>query len=110
MLTADKVKEHCNIESEFTEDDAWIDARIKAAAQYVENYTDRKLYDDATSADYLADPTLLLCDESIETAMLLLVGHWYTNREAVIIGTNNASSPLDFGVNALLQPYRRYGV
>ncbi len=108
MLTTDQAKHHCNIEAEFHEDDDWIDKRIKAAARYVENRTHRKLYDDSTAADYLADPDHLLYGEDIETAMLLLIGHWYANREAVVIGLNNASMPLDFAVEALLQPYRIY--
>lgn len=39
---------------------------------------------------------------SIRLAMLLLIGHWYENREA----TGNASSVIDFSVHALLAPYR----
>ncbi len=39
---------------------------------------------------------------SIRLAMLLLVGHWYENREA----TGNASSVIDFSVHSLLAPYR----
>lgn len=37
MLTKEQVKQHCNIEQDFTEDDAWIDTGIKAAERYVEN-------------------------------------------------------------------------
>jgi uncharacterized phiE125 gp8 family phage protein len=36
----------------------------------------------------------------IKQAMLLLVGHWYENREAVTVGA--VSRPIDFGVKALL--------
>ncbi len=110
MLTAEQVKHHCNIEPEFTEDDAWLQARIKAAALYVENYTQRRLYEFADDPLYQADEDALLYGEDIETAMLLLIGHWYANREAVVVGTNNASAPLDFAVDALLQPYRIYGL
>ena len=39
---------------------------------------------------------------SIRLAMLLLIGHWYENREA----TGTASSVIDFSVHALLAPYR----
>lgn len=41
---------------------------------------------------------------SIRAAMLLLVGNWYENREAVIIGT--IQNNLSFAVEALLLPYR----
>lgn len=39
---------------------------------------------------------------SIRLAMLLLVGHWYENREA----TGTANRVIDFSVHALLTPYR----
>lgn len=41
----------------------------------------------------------------IRQAVLLLVGHWYANREAVTTDTSSAELPL--GVAALLAPYRR---
>lgn len=40
---------------------------------------------------------------SIKVAMLLLLGHWYSMREAVIEGQ---SAPLPLGVEALLRPHR----
>lgn len=45
----------------------------------------------------------------IYQAMLLLIGHWYTNREAVAMYrgiTTEGAGPLAFAVDALLQPYR----
>ena len=39
---------------------------------------------------------------SIRLAMLLLIGHWYENREA----TGTANSVIDFSAHALLAPYR----
>lgn len=44
--------------------------------------------------------------ESIKFAILLLVAHWYRNREPVVIGAPVANLP--FAVDALLQPYRIY--
>lgn len=43
--------------------------------------------------------------EPIRQAMLLLIEHWYDNRQAVIVGTNAVEVPLAFG--DLLAPYRR---
>ncbi len=108
MLSVEQVKHHCNIEQDFTEDDAWIAARIKAAVRYVENYTRRTLYDSAADPLYLADPDPLLYGEDVETAMLMLIAHWYNNREAVATGVS--ATTLDFAVEAFLQPYRIYGV
>ena len=40
----------------------------------------------------------------IDQAMLLLVGHWYENRSAVVTGT--ISSTLDYAIEALAGPFR----
>lgn len=40
----------------------------------------------------------------LKAAVLLLVGHWYANREAVAVG--DATAPLPLAVDALLAPYR----
>jgi uncharacterized phiE125 gp8 family phage protein len=45
---------------------------------------------------------------SIKAAILLLVAHWYENREAVNVGNITTEVPL--GVAALIQPYRRVGI
>lgn len=45
---------------------------------------------------------------AIRHAIKLLVGHWYENREAVVLGTTVADLP--FAVNALIAPYRRIGI
>jgi uncharacterized phiE125 gp8 family phage protein len=44
--------------------------------------------------------------EPIRFAILLLIAHWYRNREAVVIGQSAVNLP--FAVDALLQPYRIY--
>lgn len=49
-----------------------------------------------------ADPTQV--PEPIKQAIKLLVGHWYENREAVLVGT--ISKQLELTVDALLAPYR----
>jgi uncharacterized phiE125 gp8 family phage protein len=42
----------------------------------------------------------------VRQAVLLLVGQWFRNRMSVVVGT--ISSELPFGVEALLQPLRKY--
>lgn len=108
MLTKEQVKHHCNIEQDFTEDDAWIDTGIKAAERYVEKWTRRRLYEKADDPLYMADPDALLYGEDVKMAMLMLIAHWYTNRETV--STGSTTSVLAFSTEALLQPYRIYGL
>lgn len=108
MLTKEQVKHHCNIEQDFTEDDSWIDTGIKAAERYVEKWTRRRLYEKADDPLFMADPDALLYGEDVEMAMLMLIAHWYTNRETV--STGSTTSALAFSTEALLQPYRIYGL
>jgi uncharacterized phiE125 gp8 family phage protein len=54
-----------------------------------------------------------VCGESeapaaIKQAMLLLIGHWYANREAVVIGGPAVELPM--AVAALLRPFSTVGV
>jgi uncharacterized phiE125 gp8 family phage protein len=42
--------------------------------------------------------------ETLKTAILMLVAHWYDNRQAVIVG--NIAQEVPMAVNALLFPYR----
>lgn len=42
--------------------------------------------------------------QDLKTAMHLLIGNWYENREASITGTINTA--LELGVKAILEPYR----
>jgi uncharacterized phiE125 gp8 family phage protein len=41
--------------------------------------------------------------DGMRQAVLMLVAHWYENREAIVVGT--ISSEVSLGVNQLLSPY-----
>lgn len=43
--------------------------------------------------------------ESVQHAMLLLIGHWFVNRDAVVTGT--IATTISMGVDALLSNHRR---
>ncbi|HHQ6553286.1 TPA: head-tail connector protein [Serratia fonticola] len=108
MIDKELVKQHCRIESDFTGDDTLIETYTRAATRYVETWTRRKLYKTADDAGYAEDEDSLLLGDDVVSAMLLLIGHWYANRETVNIG--NITSELPFATTALLQPYRIYGL
>jgi uncharacterized phiE125 gp8 family phage protein len=40
----------------------------------------------------------------LDQAMLLLIGHWYQNREGVVVGATNET--LDYAIEALAGPFR----
>lgn len=45
---------------------------------------------------------------ALKVAILLLVGNWYANREAMVVGSSVEKLP--FAVESLIAPYRRVGV
>lgn len=45
--------------------------------------------------------------DAIKAAMKLLIGHWYENRESVIVGAT--AMPVPMAVDALLVPFKVYG-
>jgi uncharacterized phiE125 gp8 family phage protein len=46
--------------------------------------------------------------ESLRHAVLLLIGHWYTNREAIAVGVTAMEMPM--AVEALIAPWRVLGI
>ncbi|WP_299259763.1 head-tail connector protein [uncultured Kushneria sp.] len=108
MLDLETMKQHLRLETDFDDDNDLLDIYAGAAKRHVENYTDRTLYATDQQAGYFDDPKALLLDDDITTAMLLLVGHWYENREAVTPGVSITETPM--AVPMLLWPHRRLGV
>lgn len=107
MLELDIIKQHVRLEPDFNEDDALLNTYATAARRYVENHTGRTLY--ATEMEVPTDDDhALVLDDDLTTAMLLLVGHWYENREAVALGT--IATDLPMAVEALISPYRYYNL
>ncbi|MBK0032745.1 phage gp6-like head-tail connector protein [Erwinia sp. S43] len=108
MIEMSVIKAHCRLEPDFVEDDTILEAYNRASWRYIEKWTRRKLYSLNTDPGFDTDEDRLLLDDDIRVAMLLLIGHWYENREGVTVGVTATTVPL--AVDALLQPYRIYGV
>lgn len=108
MLDLETIKQHVRLEPDFDDDNLLLDTYSGAAKRHVEHYTDRKLYGTTSEQGYADDPTALLLDDEIIVAMLLLIGHWYENREAVTVGVSTTETPM--AVPMLLWPHRRLGV
>ena len=88
--------------AEGTEEDELIEAWTNAAYLAVEGKVFRKVYADAVPA---ADPAGVVANEAINAAVLLIVGHLYANREAVVQGQ---AVEVPMGAEWLLAPYVNY--
>lgn len=93
VLTLDQIKQHCHIEPDQTVDDALLTDYERAARIHTEMMLRRPGELDENAP------------ENIKTAMLVLIAHWYRNREAV--GAEGlAQLPLAYA--ALLSTERQY--
>jgi len=108
MIDIDIVKNHCRIDPDFNDDDNLLTIYTNSAARHVEKWTRRTIYKSETDEGYAEDEDHLLLTDDVKSAMLLLIGHWYESREAATSGP--AVSTVPFGVEAILQPYRIYGL
>lgn len=99
MIELDVVKTHLRVDG--VEEDQLIQSYLDAALAHVEQHCDRVLV--------ATDPVLpaeMALTKDVKQAVLLLVGHWYANREAVVIGGAPAEVPL--AVNRLLWYRKRF--
>lgn len=66
------------------------------------NYTPRP---DGITVTWVAGSSASALPRALRHAMLMLIGHWYENREAVVIGVTAMDVPVAF--NHLIAPFRR---
>lgn len=95
------VKRHLRLEPDYTDEDEYLNIFIPAALRSIENATGRDM---RTAASTLTEDDRTV----IGQAMLLLIGHWYANREAVIVGAAPAELPM--AVQWLIGPFRVWHV
>lgn len=86
------VRQQCNVIGDI--DDTLLQHYVDAATAHVEQHCDRKIVDEPATSDEMA------LTPDVQQAILLLVGHWVANREAVVIG--DVSNTVQFGVERLL--------
>ena len=101
MIDLPIVKAHLRVDHD--DEDALIEGYRDAALSAFETWTNRTLVD---PAEALPDPVgnSLRMSKSIQQGALLLIGHWYSSRETVVIGTITAELPM--ATNALWKPHR----
>lgn len=123
MLTLDEIKAHCRLELDEVEEDALLSIYGRAAWRMVETSTNRKLFQVAipegapggaeVDEGYLrsllppdAPESALPVTDDIMLAMLMLVAHWFKNREPVTEQGATGSKTLPLAFDALVGPYR----
>lgn len=87
-----------------------VQALLDDAHAYIEGYCNRKIYDNtgALAAAILEDtagPHPMVAGRDLRRAMLLLIGAWNENREAVNVG--NIVNEMPFGVRSILERHRK---
>lgn len=112
MLELPIIKQHCRVEPDIAQDDALLTVYLNAAVEHVQQYTGRTLYETLAEVpvDDEDEPVMdfaLVYNDAVRAAMLLMIGHWYVNREAV---TGDSVNEVPMGTEALLRPYRILGV
>jgi len=98
MIDLALVKSHLRVDG--TDEDALIQAYTDAAFSAFETWTNRKL---VTVLPETVENHLVIT-KSIEQGALLLIGHWYANRESVAVGVSVSEMPL--ATKSLWLPHR----
>jgi len=98
-----RVRRQLRMDPDYTAEDEDLEDLIKEAKAYIEMRCDRKLIEDAAEP---ISPEQMKMTPDIERAALMLAGHWYANREAVVVGATSAE--VEMGVDRILQFHKRY--
>ncbi len=108
LLTLDQAREH--LRAQGVPDDADLQLKVNAAELLAQEYAGRTIFgtqqamDDAIAAGTVWDTPPMVVNDLVRSAILLIVGHLYANREDV---TTGAPVQLPTGARALIAPYRK---
>lgn len=107
-LSLQQVKKHLRVDDDLTYEDELIELYMQAAETKAADFIDKQIYksvddvpEDAKEGHYV------ILNSAIKAAELLLIGHWYKNRESVVDG-RVTEMPLSFSY--IMRHYRRIGV
>lgn len=89
-------------EAGYTAEDTTIQAYLDGAEGAIAGHLCRPLI--ASAVTPAPDTFELPLNAAVTAAVLLMAGHLYANREAVVVGTGSAALPLS--VQFLIAPYR----
>ncbi len=101
MIDLTVVKAHLRVDHD--DEDALIQGYTDAAFSAFETWTNRSLI---AEGEPLPDPvgSALSLTKAIRQGALLLIGHWYSSRESVVVGAITTELPM--ATNALWKPHR----
>lgn len=82
---------------------------IRAAQEHAQDFMNRRVYPDTDTMEAAilegsAGDDPIVVNDAIRAAILLIVGHLFANREAVVTGT--IATQLPMGAHSMLWPYR----
>ncbi|CDK69182.1 head-tail connector protein [Klebsiella pneumoniae] len=97
--TIEMLRAQCRIDIDDTTEDEVLTLYYGAARRKAENFINRHLYEEVPETD----PDGLVIADDILLALMLLVGHWYENREE---SSDAAKTSIPFGFTSLIEPYR----
>lgn len=103
MIDLDLVKQHLRMEVDDDSEDVYLQHLVDSAIESFCVLNNRTLI--AASAA-LPDPVgnTLKITKAIEQGALLLIGHWYANRESVVVGVSGSALPM--ATDRLWSPFR----
>jgi hypothetical protein len=99
-VTVVDAKTHLNLTTD--DDSALVQRLISAAQDWLESQLGYKL---AEKYPQTGSP-IVPVPPALDQAVLLMVGHWYANREATLVGVSAA--PLPLGVADIVNDYRNW--
>ncbi|AKJ41549.1 head-tail connector protein [Pragia fontium] len=97
--TLEELQHQCRIDGDH--DNSLLTVYCGAARKAVENFINRPLFDDFVPDDCSVG---IVITDDIKLAIMMIVGHWYENREPVNLGNIVNEIPLSF--RFLVEPYR----
>lgn len=98
MLSITTIKQHLNIDSGYTADDNYLQQLKRVAEAVIEKHINKSLFElETENKGDLPAP--------IEQAILLLIGNYYNNREAV---SYTSANELPLSYNYILDLYKCY--
>lgn len=93
MIDAELVRRQLKFSCDDDPETTYLDHLIAAAVDEFNSFTNRTLI---ASDQALPDPVgnAIKITKSIEHGALMLIAHWYSNRESVVVGVTGSELPM----------------